>query len=196
MAPRFWDVLSLDEIAERAEALPALGPHARAAGLADQWLLACIHRVAHHAESPHLLWIWDIHLLVHALGEQGLARALAMAENRRVLSLCLRALGYAHECFGTPLAADVRVLCAQEADFARREGLTAYLTGERRLIQRAWRDLRALPGWRDRAILLGEHLFPPAAYVRGRYQAGKRVWLPLLYAHRLGAGVSRWTRTR
>jgi hypothetical protein len=194
IAPRFADVFSTDEIGAQAEHLPALGSSAKAASLPHQLLLACIHRVAHHGDSGHLLWIWDIHLLAEALGDVRLEAALALAEERRMLSVCLRALGYAHACFGTRLSPTVHRVCEREADVAQREGLETYLAGERRLVDRAWRDLRALPDWRTRRRWLRHHLFPSPDYVRRKFGVTRAAWLPACYLYRVIAGLPRWVR--
>ncbi len=60
----FARALSFAELRGRAIPVPGLGPHARTLGLADALLLACLHRVAHHADEIQLLWLWDVHLLI------------------------------------------------------------------------------------------------------------------------------------
>lgn len=195
-APRFADVLSVDGIQAAVEPLPALGPHARAASLAHQFVLVCLHRVAHHGDGPHLLWIRDVHLLALALGDARLREVLAFAEERRVVSPCLRGLAGARACFGTPLSPAIAALIDRERAYARREGLTSYLSGERRLFDRAWRAYRDLPGWRARAVLLREQVLPSPVYMRARYGVASNAWLPALYLHRIGAGLPKWMMAR
>ncbi|HWW84549.1 MAG TPA: nucleotidyltransferase family protein, partial [Vicinamibacterales bacterium] len=55
-------------------------------------------------------------------------------------------------------------------------------------------DLFTLPGWRDRLLLVGEHLFPSAAYMRSRYPRWPRPALPLAYIHRVFRGAPNWFR--
>jgi hypothetical protein len=45
-------------------------------------------------------------------------------------------------------------------------------------------EFRALPRWRDRITLLGEHLFPPSDYMLEKYAVTCRAWLPWLYLQR------------
>ncbi len=54
-------------------------------------------------------------------------------------------------------------------------------------------DLSSL-GWRGRAVLLREHLFPPAAYMRAQYAGWPAVLLPVAYLHRVFAGAPKWLR--
>jgi hypothetical protein len=55
-------------------------------------------------------------------------------------------------------------------------------------------DLRALRGWRPRALLLAELIFPDATYMRRTYAAGSTAPLPWLYARRLVRGGWAWMR--
>jgi hypothetical protein len=53
-------------------------------------------------------------------------------------------------------------------------------------------DLRALAGWRARARLLREHLFPRRDYLRTLEGRLGNAPAPLLYARRIVRGASRW----
>jgi hypothetical protein len=194
IAPRFADLFSVREIAASAVSLPELGPHARAMSRPHALIVCAVHRVAHHGDAGDLLWIWDIHRLASTLSVETLRAALSLAEQRCVAAVCARALHLAERCFGTGLPADVHEWCERENAHARREGLESYCSGERRLADRLWRDVRALSSWRDRARLLGQHCFPAPAYMRARYDANGRTWLPVLYARRLTMGIPKWLR--
>jgi hypothetical protein len=53
-------------------------------------------------------------------------------------------------------------------------------------------DLAALQGWRAKRKLLGEHLFPPPAYMRERYGIRTPALLPFSYAWRMVRGGAGW----
>ncbi|MBS0319486.1 MAG: nucleotidyltransferase family protein [Proteobacteria bacterium] len=189
--------LSFAELAAHAIAVPELGPHARAPSPPYALLFAAMHRAGHvdapyrvgdeaHAGGDRLIWLLDIHLLTAALtaGEQhafvGLARAKALT------AVCSEALAATVRAFGTAVPP---ALVAGLANAPTPERSAVLLTAS------AWRhalaELRALPRWRDRAALIGEHLFPPPAYMRERYADGRLRWLPWLYARRLGRAIRR-----
>lgn len=194
IAPRFADLLSVREMAASAVSLPELGPYARAMSLPHALIICAVHRVAHHGDAGDLLWIWDIHRLASTLSSDRLRAALSLAEERRVSAVCARALRLAVRCFGTRLPADVHEWSERADAHASREGLTSYLSGERRLADRLWRDVCALSSWRDRVRLLMQHCFPAPAYMRAKYGVQANTWLPVLYARRLMMGVPKWLR--
>lgn len=57
-----------------------------------------------------------------------------------------------------------------------------------------WSDVSALPGWRARASLVREHLFPPVAYMRSHYTSWPATALPLAYLQRIVLGAPKWFR--
>ncbi len=189
-AQLFSLALDFDELLSRSIQLPTLGAHARGLSLVDALLLACMHRV-HHFHSAYrvenvstpgrerLIWLYDMHLLVNAMTRGELMAFARRAEERGVRAVCGDGLEAARRCFGTPIAEEVMHVLRRAGP---REASAAQLsTGHagRLLI-----ELRALRRWRDRVALLGEHLFPPPAYMREKYAVSGRAWLPLLYLQR------------
>jgi hypothetical protein len=186
----FARALDYEELAARASAIPGLGARARGLSLPDALLLACMHR-AHHIHAPYyadgisyrdedrLIWVYDIHLLVEAMSPSMLRNFAELAENRGMRTICRDGLMRAQACFGTRIPGELRPVLAgrgaTEASAAhlRRGGARHFLT-----------ELRSLPGWRARATLVGEHLFPPATYMLDKYRVTGRAWLPMLYLHR------------
>lgn len=161
-AARFAGLLTFEEVRASARPLAAVSPRALAPAPVHALLLACVHRVVHHAESPDLLWLYDIHLLVTSLAPDARAGFFELAARRRVLAVCLRSLRAAQACFGTPLLSfpeAAPALKEPEAELAAREDVAGYLTGQRRLVSQVCLDLRAL-GWRARWRLVREHLLP------------------------------------
>ncbi len=188
------DFLRYDDVADRAQPVPALGPHARALGTVDALLLACVHRVAHHHDDDRLIWLYDIHLLAGALSEQSRRTFLQRAAAQGVSRICAQGVLHAVNRFATRLpGAFLRELQAS-AD-KKNEASAALLTRNSRLED--WlADLRALPTWSQRLRLLRQHAFPSAHYMLGRYQTERRALLPWLYLRRGLNGLGKLLRRR
>ena len=193
-------LLEHDELAARAVALPALGPHARALSPVDALLFACIHRAGHaHAPVyvdgvPHhgidrLIWLFDIHLLLPRLTAPELEAFVNRARERRMKAICRDALSRAQERFATvipPGAMDA--LAALDPD-SRVEPSSRFLCGGRfRLMVD---NAVAMRSWRERLAWLGQIAMPSAAHMRRKYPDAASAWLPLLYLRRATAGFAR-----
>jgi hypothetical protein len=186
----FADAMTVDELLSRAIPIPALGGAARAASAVDALLLACVHRVAHHQDSLDLLWLWDIHLLVRRLSDDETHAFVTLARRTAMTSVCRRGIELAGQFFGTSGAADLATLLTGEHTDEPSARFIGGLPPARVLRE----DLSALPGWRARAQLISEHLFPPAAYMRSRYPRWPPVLLPFAYAARIALGAPKWLR--
>lgn len=185
----FADVLSYDDLAREAVALPHLGACALGPGTAHSLLLACLHRVAHHRDSPHLLWLYDIHLLADALDDCERDRLIAIADARRVRTVCAASLQRAADAFGGR-AGDLAMRLAPQAGTT--EPTAAFLGDRLRQVDVLTADIRALDGWSTRWQLVREHMFPARAYMFARY--GTRRPLPWLYLQRIVMGAPKWFR--
>jgi len=187
-APRVAaELLQWDEVWPDARSIPALSPHARTLSDAHALLLACVHRIAHHFDSPTLIWLYDIHLLASSLDDAGIREFTRLANRTAAASMCARSLALAQGHFGTRLPAGlVEALERRKDDTAARFGANA------RPIDVLLSDLRALTDWQDRMRLLRQHLVPPVDYMRRRYGVASSFALPILYAHRCVTGVRRW----
>lgn len=184
----FAGALDYEDLAARAVEIPGLGEHARGLCLADALLLACMHR-AHHMHAPYyvdgvprrggdrLIWLYDLHLLVEAMSPGELMTFAESADKTGMRTICRDGLMRARACFGTRIPDEVATALtgAPEASAAHLEG-----GGARYFMT----ELRSLPSWRERLALMGEHLFPPAEYMLGKYGVARRGWLPMLYLHR------------
>jgi hypothetical protein len=188
----FRDMVTFDELAGAAVAVPRLSPHARTFGLVHALFVSCVHRIAHHLDGDVLVWIYDIHLLVEAAGAGDVKRFEELATRAGACAVCGRGLDAAARYFGTRIPPDLSRALAAGA--ARGEASAAFLAGGLRLIDLLGRDLAALAGWRARAALVAEHLFPPAQYMREAYAPGSRWPLLCLYAFRIARGSPRWFR--
>lgn len=189
-AEPFAHVLHTDEVSAAAIALSSLGC-GRAPSLEHQLIITAVHRVAHHYDAGHLLWLFDIHLLVGALGERGTARAADLALERGVGAVVARGLARTTEAFGTQVADDVRRrLDAAPAPPAIR----VFLDGQPRQVDVLRANLATLTGWPSRIGLLRDHLFPSATYIRSMYPRCPPALLGLAYVHRIVRGAPKWFR--
>lgn len=186
----FRSVLTFDDVARCAVAIPALGDYARAPSDVHALFIACVHRVAHHNDSPQLIWLHDIHLLASRLStdEWHAFEALAVATEMR--AVCRRGLTLAAGAFETRLPAGL----IDRLECGRREASAAFLGGQTGELAIQLSNWRSLATWSARRQLLEEHLFPSASYVLAKYRVANRAWLPALYAHRMASGALRWLR--
>jgi hypothetical protein len=192
----FAEALTYEELARDAVPIPALGPHARGAAPQHALFLACIHRVAHHADADDLLWLYDIRLLAQGT-EADAAAFAALASARGMRAVCRRGLALASAAFGgiDPrwLAALSNVNGAGNSD-EREAQAAAFLRGPMSLAGILKADLAATPGWRRRLRILREHLFPKRAFMHERYGTRSALALPFLYLYRIVRGAPRWVR--
>jgi len=186
----FAEAVVFDEVWARSVGVPALGPHARTLSPADSLLLACLHRVAHHGDSLQLLWLWDIHLIASRMSPQEFDVFGEGALRARVAAVCSHSLGLAQECFGTAVPRDLMSRLGDAVD----EPSAAFVGGPMSLFDVARADMAALSGWRRRAGLVREHLFPAPSYMRQKYADWPAALLPLAYVHRMIRGAPRWLR--
>lgn len=189
---RFADAVRFDELAEAAVRLPLLGPGARGIGRVHALWLACVHRAAHHYDREALVWLYDVHLLTSALDADRAAHFVSLAERTGVRRICLRALRLAQDLFGT--AVPPAVLASLEAAPTDEPSAMFLDPGVRRL-DVLLDDVRVLRGFRPRLMLLKEHLFPDAAYMRQTYARGSAAPTLWLYARRIVSGAVKWLHT-
>jgi hypothetical protein len=189
----FGEVLPFGEAWARSIPVPALGTAARTLAPHDALLLACIHRVAHHGDSAELKWLQDIDRLVSLLArmspESGRAFAREAARTR-TRSVCVRSLELAQELCHAQVDG---LIAALEAGAHEVEPSAAFVGGPLALAAIAGSDLRHA-GWRDRARILREHLFPSRAYMRARYPGWPSALMPAAYAFRILRGAPAWLR--
>ncbi len=152
-------------------------------------LVACMHRVAHHHDTDHLILICDIDRLARGLNDASWREAAALAVDRGLAAVSLRGLTLARQGFATPVPDTVcEALAARAAD----EPGNRFLDRPMRPIDVLASDLRTLPSWRARASLVRRHLFPSAEYMRATH--GSTAGLATMYARRIARGARRWTR--
>ena len=163
---------------------------ARAAPV-DSVALGCVHRLAHHQGHDRLIWLFDLRLLTDRFADADWDALVQSACRRGIAGLCLDSLREARDRLGTTLPSRVE---AAMATAAPQEPSRIFLQGPVHKRDVLVSDLAVLRDWKSRVLLLREHAFPPAAFIRQRYGAGNRWPLPALYLHRLVSGAIRWVR--
>jgi len=189
----FAEALTYGELAQSAVPVPRLSPVARGLSDVHALLLACVHRVAHHFDAVHLIWLQDIHLLASTLSATQWREFAGLAADRGLASVTRRSLTRAQQLLGTRVPAEVDGILRARADRAD-EPTSAYVEltpRSRNEMQVFLSDFHALP-WRLRVRLIRQHVFPPAQYMRGVYAPESRVPLYLLYARRAFRGARKW----
>ena len=186
----FAEALTYEELALDAVAVPALGPHAWAPSPVHSLLVACIHRVAHHDDTTHLLWLFDVHVLARALTPVEREAFASLAVARRMRAVCTRTLTLAQEALGGLDGTWIDSLSSADAE---EEPSAAFVGGGLRQADILKSDLAAT-AWAFKLQLLREHLFPSPSYMRQRYPRWPALLLPLAYARRIVAGAPRWLR--
>jgi hypothetical protein len=190
----FANLLTFEELISGSVPIALLGDAAAAIGPVHALAIACIHRVAHHHDNDHLIWLYDIHLLAGALGPAEAEKFLRLAHRTRLIAVCEQALSLAQQKFGTRLPAGLLETFRGIKFRHDREVSAAYLRPNIRKVDILLSDLAALESWRQRLQLLKEHVFPPASYMQNVYGVSGRSLLPVLYVWRVMEGVGGWFR--
>lgn len=169
-----------------ARPLPGLSAHAQGPALHHALGLGCIHVVAHHWDTLLLIWLHDLRLLADALDDEDRRLFVEAAIAGKYCDLAYCALRTTRLYFRS---ASVDRLIDRLAPLADGLEPSAVLTHEGRgRVDDLLLDLKGA-GWRERAQLIREHVFPPAAYMRAVFGEGP---LALAYTRRVLRGVRRW----
>lgn len=189
----FAEVLTHEELLRDSVSIPALGPAARGPSGFHALVIACVHRVAHHADGDSLIWLYDIDRLWRKVREVE-GRAPSAVEGfiteRGISQVCRASLRRTVTAFGTPVPTGFLA----DRPGGSREATARFLDGPRGSAESALDDLRATRSWRARIRLTREHLFPPADYMRQVYAPASRMPLVFLYLRRTIGGLTRSLR--
>jgi hypothetical protein len=190
----FADAFGFEELAADAVPVPALSAEARGLSAPHAFVLACVHRVAHHDSSERLIWLYDIHLLASAMDQAAGEKVVRLAESKQLRSVCAHGLSEARARFGPGGRGGWidKLLRAGEAT----EPTAAFLRTDLKKIDVLVSDLRTLGSWRERLALVREHLFPPAAYMRKAYATTATASLLFAYVIRVVRGARKWFRAK
>jgi hypothetical protein len=184
------NTLTYADVVSRAVPLPSIGPAARGLDAADALVLACLHRVVHHANADRLIWLFDVHLLAAALTPRQWSHVVDVATRAGTRRIVADTLQRAASCCGTPMPEVIAALCHADGP----EPSAVYLGGRLSLLQQEWLNLRKVGGWRTRMATVVQHVIPSAEYMRAKYGEMSAWRLPWFYARRVVSGAPRWLR--
>lgn len=190
------------ELTASAVPIPSAGTHARGPCAVHALLLACLHWAGHAGIQYHddgecfiggdrLIWLLDLHLLLARMGEEEIGAFVRMARLKRVRAICRRALLRSQALLGTPLPTRLEEALRPEG---RAEPSEHLLDGGR--WGRIRGELAARGTWSERAAWLWGLAFPPPEHMRRRYSGDRVRCLPVLYARRTFAWVTRTSQAR
>jgi hypothetical protein len=189
----FAHVLTASELLDRSHPLPSLGRHAHAPHPVHALVLACVHRVAHHAGHEDTLWLYDIRLLAESLSDAESTELVTFATERRVAAVCADGLRAAKREIGANLPGPMQSWLDRAPWQDTHEPTAAFLQPQRE-VDHLVSDLGSLNDVGSRARLVWQHLFPRPAYMLQKYGARSRLMLPYLYLRRIVEGAPRWLR--
>ncbi|MES2606903.1 MAG: nucleotidyltransferase family protein [Pseudomonadota bacterium] len=189
-------LFTYERLRARSCRVPALSTHARAPGNVDALIITCLHSAVHEAvpyyvagkawhDGARLIWLYDIHLLTGAFDAAEWEAFCDQTQRQGLSGTCLRFLLQAQTCFATALP----TACMAALQHAGSGVIDRYLDAGP--VQRAWLDFKACGGWQRKIDYCGQLLFPPAAYMHGKYADAGLQWLPWLYLRRSGTGLLR-----
>lgn len=187
-------LFTYDELRRDAQALPSLCQHALGACRVQALLIACMHRSTHrqnpyytldeaHHDPDRLIWLYDIHLLAGQLEDHEWTGFLHMADKKGLRAVCLEGLEHARACFHTELAPPIIAALSKPGSV---EPPARYLDSGK--LNQQWMDFCALASHSRRFRFVGELVFPPAAYMHGKYPGNETSWMPWLYLRRATSG--------
>jgi hypothetical protein len=191
----FSGVLDTQEVFDRSVPVPALSASARAPHPVHALLIACVHRVAHHAGHEDLVWLYDVRLLAESLSDEEAAEFVMLATGRQVAAVCADGLRAAQRAVGGDMPAPLRAWLNRTPNQTTAEPTARFLRPLRE-VDHVVSDLRALTGLAMRVRLVKQHLFPRPDYVLRKYGARSRILLPYLYLRRIVEGAPRWFSQR
>lgn len=183
----FSDLISFEESWERAIPVPALDQRARTLCLEHALLLACVHRVAHHAHEQRACWLQDIHLIAERMSESEFSSFEAAAAAKRMTAVCRDGISAANKLFGTKRSFGSGGISAARPA----ESSAAYLKPSAGLLGTINRNVKSLNSLADKRHYLYELAFPPSDYMMKKYSARHKIWLPFLYLRRMLAGLQK-----
>ena len=185
-AQRFARTFTFTELANSSISVTELGEHVQALGPVYALLLACMHRIAHKPEKMEnrLIWLYDIHLLTGRLNDEQWQEVVTLATEKALCSICLDGLQQTVMTFNTDIAGEI---VSQLKEGASHEKYSTEMGDSRLAMEMS--NLQALPGWKERAGLIKERVFPDANYMMVKYDTRNKASLPYLYLKRAILGI-------
>ena len=147
-----------------------------------QLIHACVHRICNRVRQTEnrLIWLYDIHLLYSNLTSGDRDKLVRVAHDKDLSGIILEGLNASVATFATPVE---KQLLDRLSGNSRNE--TASFNPHGRRIHFYLQDWFQNKGFCNKLRHLMEKLFPPASYVREKYQVKNRYLLPWYYLKRI-----------
>ncbi len=179
-----------DDCWARRRPLPRLARGGWGLDHADALLHSAVHRGMHtaspynvgsttHYGGDRLIWIWDIHLLASALGDQGIMKAADRASTLGLEAPLRSALSSAKNLLGT----SVQDSLLDRLGLADSSLATRYLEGGQ--VKRAWLDLQQVRPLSRKLATISRRLFPSTAFLGSKYGGASKAAASSLYLRRM-----------
>lgn len=181
--------LSFDELFARAVSAPRLHDKAKVLGPADALLIASMHRADNGSTSDRLVWLIDVALMGRKFGASDWNQLVSLAISKGFCSVCHETLVLAQARLGAPCPDAV---LEQLRCHASTEAMPRYLSATP--LERRWMDFSALEGGAPKLAYVRELLFPPKAYMLGKYSRTPNATLSSLHLRRLAGGLAKGLR--
>jgi len=179
-SPVLANVLTFDELNERAVPIPLLCDKALAPSLVDSLMIGSFHRAAHKAVAEdRLIWLYDVHLLASSFRPRDWEMLTNLCARKEIAGVVAETLMTAQRRFGTDIPASAMDDLATE----KAGRVTRYLAA--RPIRRLWMELSAT----DHAGK-ARRLFPSRKYLEERFGRSIQSWqAPFFHVRRVTEGI-------
>ena len=179
--------VSFEAAYSRAMSVSIQGQDVKALGLTDALINSIGHRALKHLvnQADSLKWLYDQYLLFNALDSVQWQELIARCAQAGISDLALEAIGQSQQQFKTCIPPDVLDSLSKNV---RHEKLKRSWFQSWARYQ--WHEMRAVsPKYSERAVWLGQRLWPNPEAMRERYGSGDPAWRFML--KRIGIGLRR-----
>lgn len=195
--PGLHNLLSYQELKKYSVRLNLGGQIVLVPSAAHCAIHACVHLMAHHANSRRLIWLYDIKLILESFTDEDKEYFLDFVEINKIARIALSAIEACHRQF--PLknqeifSSLVRLDKSQQGDF---HPATNFLldSSQVKILLGDWSQTH---GMRNRIKWLREHLFPHPPYIQEQFNVRSTPMIIAFYIWRILRGsVKLFTRNR
>ncbi len=181
----------VEDILLTSQSLTEIHSSANIPSAIDSLLIACLHRLGHHASEERIAWLYDIHLLAQSLNTSEWHTLTERAQSKQLCSITIDALRLCTQVFATRVPNKVIETLQQTISNAALEPSQFLL--QRDLPQ--WRyflhDVKSIHSLRAKFAFVRETMLPSHDYLR---QKTGTQWLVIAYFKRFKQGIRRLSR--
>ncbi|RBP48283.1 nucleotidyltransferase family protein [Arenicella xantha] len=175
---------SVEQLHADGQSLNALHDTVVVPSTVDNLLIACLHRLGHHATEERLIWLYDIHLLASKLQSSDWQVLLSKSRHKQLCAIVADGLATCQTRLGTIVPDTIMTSLSD----SKLEPSALFVNRDLPEWRYFMRDLKSMPSLSARAGLIRETVLPPAAYVRQQMGTNST---SLAYMKRLIRGIKR-----